>query len=68
MVYYIITIMPGRSREERRKSKVYKLKMQGKYPESSALYVEPEVEKKEKPKVEKKESTAEKVKKVFKKE
>jgi len=34
-------------------AKVYKLKMQGKYPESSELYVEPEVEKKEKPKVEK---------------
>ena len=45
--------MPGRSREERRKSKVYKLKMRGQYPESSALYVEPEVEKKEKPKAEK---------------
>ncbi len=44
--------MPGRSREERRRSKVYKLKMQGKYPESSELYVEPEV-KKEKPKVDK---------------
>ena len=45
--------MPGRSREERRVSKVYKLKKQGKDPESSDLYVEPEVEKKEKPKVEK---------------
>ena len=45
--------MPGRSREERRKSKVYKLKMQGKYPESSELYIEPEVEKKEEPKAEK---------------
>ena len=45
--------MPGRSREERRKSKVYKLKKLGKYPESSELYVEPEVEKKKEPKAEK---------------
>jgi len=45
--------MPGRSREGARVSKLYKLKKQGKYPESSELYVEPEVEKKEKPKAEK---------------
>ncbi len=53
MVYYIITIMPGRTREGARVSKLYKLKKQGKDPESSDLYVEPEVEKKEKPKAEK---------------
>ena len=30
MLYYIITNMPGRSREGARVSKLYKLKMQGK--------------------------------------
>ncbi len=56
--------MPGRTKEGARVSKLYKLKMQGKGQE------QPKEEKKvEKPKVEeKKESTAEKVKKVFKKE
>ena len=41
MLYYIITIMPGRSREGARVSKLYKLKMQGRYTE------EPQEEKKE---------------------
>ncbi len=45
--------MPGRTREGARVSKLYKLKKQGKDPESSDLYVEPEVEKKEEPKAEK---------------
>ncbi len=44
--------MPGRSREERRKSKVYKLKMQGRVAEQPK--VEKKVEKEEsKPKKEK---------------
>lgn len=54
MLYYIITNMPGRSRDGARVSKLYKLKMQGK------LQEEPKEEKKEsKPK--KKESKVEEV-------
>ncbi len=49
MVYYIITNMPGRSKEGARVSKLYKLKMQGRDVE------QPKEEKKEsKPKKEEK--------------
>ena len=55
MLYYIITNMPGRSREGARVSKLYKLKMQGKDVE------QPKEEKKEsKPKKEKEEKVEEK--------
>ena len=33
MLYYIITNMPGRTRQEARVSKLYKLKMQGRVQE-----------------------------------
>ncbi len=55
MVYYIITNMPGRSKEGARVSKLYKLKMQGRDVE------QPKEEKKEsKPKKEKEEKVEEK--------
>lgn len=53
MVYYIITNMPGRTREGARVSKLYKLKMQGKIPDGTPQEEEKKVEpKKEEEKVE----------------
>ena len=51
MVYYIITNMPGRTREGARVSKLYKLKMQRKSPDGTRID-EKEEEKKVEPKKE----------------
>jgi len=55
MLYYIITNMPGRSREGARVSKLYKLKMQGKDVEQPKEEKKESKPKKKEKKVEEKE-------------